>query len=289
MWSSDRKDEFGPRESQLLFSAARAPELQRFAARVDLARFYLAWERFAEAKGVLDVALKDNPPSAGDPVPLVMRAVANIMLERPQEALKDLANPIVGNQFDAPLWRAWADARLGRWADANEGFRDVDSRIARLPVELQRKLLREIIRVAIEIGDVAGAVNAMHEFEILGVPHELEPGAQILDRASQCILADDVQVDTWHSVHDQCQRAQQGRLVFDPVQGGDVQEAPGRTVERLGRLGQRTERAGVNAQRSELDVQTGRLREPLHVPARHVQAGLFHWRISRHLMPLDPA
>jgi tetratricopeptide (TPR) repeat protein len=175
LWSIDRKDDFGPRESQLLFSAAKAPEFQRVRARVDLARFYLAWERFAEAKGVLDVALKDNPPSAGDPVPLVMRAVANIMLGRPQEALKDLANPIVGNQLDAPLWRAWADARLGRWADASEGFRDVDARIPRLPVELQRKVLEEMIRVAIAVGDVAGAVNPMHEFEIMGVPRELEP------------------------------------------------------------------------------------------------------------------
>ena len=121
------------------------------------------------------MALKDNPAERGDPVPLVMRAVANIMLERPQEALKDLANPIVGNQFDAPLWRAWADARMGRWADANEGFRDVDARIPRLPVELQRKVLEEMIRVAIAVGDVAGAVNVMHEFEILGVPQELEP------------------------------------------------------------------------------------------------------------------
>jgi tetratricopeptide (TPR) repeat protein len=179
LWTFERKDEFGKHESQLLFSAARASESQRLAARVDLARFYLAWERSAEAKGVLDVALKDNPPSAADPIPLVLRAIANIMLERPQEALKDLANPIVGNQLDAPLWRAWAYAGLGRWADANEGFRDVDSRIARLPVELQRKVLQEIIRVAIEVGDVTGAVNAMHEFEILGVPHELEPAMSI--------------------------------------------------------------------------------------------------------------
>jgi tetratricopeptide (TPR) repeat protein len=175
LWTFDRKDEFGKRESQLLYSAAKATEAQRLAARVDLARFYLGWERSAEAKGVLDVAIKDNPPSAADPIPLVLRAVANVMLERPQEALKDLASPIVGNQFDAPLWRAWAYSRLGRWAEANEAFRDVDERIARLPPELQRRVLREIIRVAIGVGDVAGAVNAMHEFEILGVPHEWEP------------------------------------------------------------------------------------------------------------------
>src|SRR6202043_2053625 len=119
--SFDSKDEFGKHESQLLFSAAKASEAQRLAARGDLARFYLAWERSAEAKGVLDVALKDNPPSAADPIPLVLRAVANIMLERPQEALKDLANPIVGNQFDAPLWRAWAYAGLRQWGARNQG------------------------------------------------------------------------------------------------------------------------------------------------------------------------
>ncbi len=179
LWTFDRKDEFGKRESQLLFSAAKASESQRLAARVDLARFYLAWERSAEAKGVLDVALKDNPPNAGDPIPLVLRAVADLMLGRPQEALKDLGNPIVGNQFDAPLWRAWAYARLGKWADASDGFRDIDSRIARLPVELQRKVLREVIRVAIEVGDVTGAVDAMHEFEVLGVPPELEPALSV--------------------------------------------------------------------------------------------------------------
>src|SRR6202035_3031247 len=122
---------------------------------------------------------KDKPPGAGEPIPLVLRAVANLMLGRPQEALKDLANPIVGNQFDAPLWRGWAYSRLGRGWDANEGFRDVDSRIARLPVELQRKVLGEVIRVAIEVGDVTGAIDAMHEFETLGIPQELEPAMSI--------------------------------------------------------------------------------------------------------------
>jgi tetratricopeptide (TPR) repeat protein len=215
LWTIERTDEFGPRESQMLFSAARAVESQRFAARVDLARFYLAWERFAEAKGVLDVALKDNPPSAADPIPLVLRAVANIMLERPQEALKDLANPVVGNQLDAPLWRAWADARMGRWADANEGFRDVDSRIPRLPVELQRKVLGEIIRVAIAVGDVTGAVNAMHEFEILGVPRELEPTmsvyngevAERLGRMQDALQSYQLAADSWDR-----QAAAQGQL-----------------------------------------------------------------------------
>jgi tetratricopeptide (TPR) repeat protein len=175
LWNFDRNDDFGKRESQLLFAAAKANEAQRLAARVDLARFYLAWERSAEAKGVLDVAIKDNPPSAGQPLPLVLRAVADLLLERPQEALKDLASPIVGNQYEAPLWRAWANAQLSRFAEANDGFRDAPTRLPRLPVELQRRAMQAIMLAAIEVGDVAGALNIMHEFEVLGIPRELEP------------------------------------------------------------------------------------------------------------------
>ena len=65
---------------------------------------------------MLDTAIADERPTAEDPTPLVLRAVANIMLGRVEDAQKDLANPVVGNQNDAPLWRALALARQGKWA-----------------------------------------------------------------------------------------------------------------------------------------------------------------------------
>jgi tetratricopeptide (TPR) repeat protein len=180
LWSFERKEDFGARESQLIFAAAKALETRRLAARVELARFYLAWQMSAEAKGVLDVALKDNPPNAAEPMPLVLRAVANILLDRPQEALKDLANPVVGNLYAAQLWRAMAYAQLGRWNDAHEGFQDLDSTIPGLPVELQQAVMQEMIRANIEVGDITGAVDGMHQFEVLGVPRELEPELAVL-------------------------------------------------------------------------------------------------------------
>ena len=95
-----------------------------------------------EAKAVLDVALAEQPPTADDPAPLVLHAVANIMLGRTEAALKDLANPFVGNQHDAPLWRALAYARLGKWADAREGFRNADAAMGTLPLEMQRTMMQ---------------------------------------------------------------------------------------------------------------------------------------------------
>ena len=112
---------------------------------------------YAEAKAVLDTADRRRAPTAEDPTPLVLRAVANIMLGRVEAAQKDLANPVVGNQNDAPLWRALALARQGKWAEARDAFRDVEGALGALPLELQRLALKDALRASIEVGDFANA------------------------------------------------------------------------------------------------------------------------------------
>jgi hypothetical protein len=109
-----------------------------------------------------------------------MRAVADIMLGRPEDGLKDLANPIVGNQNDAQLWRAVAHAKEGKWAEAREGFRNIDAAIGTLPIELQRMTLREAVRASIEARDFAGAANHLNEFETIGVSKDMQAEIAVL-------------------------------------------------------------------------------------------------------------
>ncbi len=97
-WGFDRQVDFSERKSQLIGTAADAKDAKRFVARLDLARFYLSRDMPAEAKAVLDVIVGDNPPSPEDATPLVLRAVALILMGRPEQGLRDLANPFVGNQ-----------------------------------------------------------------------------------------------------------------------------------------------------------------------------------------------
>ena len=179
-WGFDRQAAFEERQSELIQAAAMAPIAKRLPTRTELARFYLARDMATEAKAVLDVALAEQPVTADDPAPLVLHAVANIMLGRMDAALKDLANPFVGNQHDAPLWRALAFARLGKWADAREGFRNADAAMGTLPLEMQRTMMREMIRAFIEVGDITGAVAEFHEFETVGIPPEYEPALAVL-------------------------------------------------------------------------------------------------------------
>jgi tetratricopeptide (TPR) repeat protein len=180
LWGFDRQAPLTERQYKLIAAAAEAIETKRTAPRLDLARFYLAREMYAEAKGVLDVALSEDRPNADNPSGLVLRAIAAIMLNRPDEALKDLSNPLLGDLHDAPLWRAFANARLGRWEEARRGFRNVEAAIAMQPLELQRIALRESLRTAIEIRDYATAQNILNEFEAVGRPMEIQPSLAVL-------------------------------------------------------------------------------------------------------------
>ena len=156
-WQLDRDADYNKRQFELVRAAAEAPFTTRNAARLDLARFYLSRQFYPEAKAVLDTMIADDRPTADDPAPLVLRAVTNIMLGRADAAQKDLANPVVGNQNDAPLWRALAFARAGKWADARDAFRTVEGALGALPLELQRMALKDALRASVEVGDVTGA------------------------------------------------------------------------------------------------------------------------------------
>jgi tetratricopeptide (TPR) repeat protein len=132
-----------------------------------------------EAKAVLDVALSDQRGS-DDVTGSVLTAVADVMLDRPDDALKELGKPQVGNQQDAPIWRAIAYARQGRWAEARDIFKTVGAAIGALPVELQRMALKEALRAAVEVRDFNSATRVANEFETVGVPPELEPTLSVL-------------------------------------------------------------------------------------------------------------
>ena len=180
LWGFDRGATYGERQASLIAAAAAAPAGKKTMQRLDLARFYLARDMFPEAKGVLDVVLADQRPANEDASATVLRAIAELMMNRPDDALRDLANPVVGDQHDAPLWRALAYARQGKWAQARQDFKSVEASIATLPIELQRIALMEEMRAAIEVGDFGGAADDLNDLETIGVPREVRPAVSVL-------------------------------------------------------------------------------------------------------------
>jgi tetratricopeptide (TPR) repeat protein len=178
LWGYDRDAPFNARQAELIRLAAAAPVSKRRHARLNLARFYLAKDMAPEAKAVLDVALRDQ--HSEDVTGSVLTAVADVMLDRPEEALKVLAKPQVGNQQDAPVWRAIALARQGRWAEAQKIFKTISAAIGALPIELQRMAMKEALRAAIEVRDFNSATKVANEIETVGVTPMLEPTINVL-------------------------------------------------------------------------------------------------------------
>ena len=178
-WGFDRQAPFLARQSELIGLAAAAPVAKRRQARLNLARFYLAREMGAEAKAVLDVALAEQ--KGGDDVTgSVLKAIANMLLDRNDEALKELSATQLGDQQDVPVWRAIAYARLGQWSEAHAGFKVADNALRALPVEMQRIAMRAEMRSAIEVRDFAGATRVANEFETMGIPPDFEPSISVL-------------------------------------------------------------------------------------------------------------
>ena len=215
LWGFDRQATYIERQSQLIDAAAAAPASKRLQPRLDLARFYIARDMYPEAKGVLDVALADDRPAVEDVSADVLRAIVEVMMNRPDDALKDLANPAIGDQHDAPLWRALAYAGEGKWAQARDGFKAVEATIATLPIELQRVALEDEMRAAIEVRDFATAANQLNDLETIGLPREVQPAISLLiGRLSEGMGRSEDALSAYRTAADSWDRpaAAQGRL-----------------------------------------------------------------------------
>jgi tetratricopeptide (TPR) repeat protein len=179
-WRKNQTGKFAAREDQLMDAAAAAEPDQGIAARVDLARFYMARRMYPEAKGALDLALADAKPGSEDPIALIMHSVASSLMGRPEAALKDLANPVIGTNFDSQMWQALALARLGRWPEAREKFKNTEFAVTSLPLDMQAILLAEAMRASLEVKDYSGAAQRSSDLDVVSVPDEMMPSVSVL-------------------------------------------------------------------------------------------------------------
>jgi tetratricopeptide (TPR) repeat protein len=212
----DRQSNYSDRQSQLLAAAASALLGKRLAQRLDLARFYIARDMYQEAKAVLDVALAGDRPVAEDVTASVLRAAAEVMMKRPDDALKDLGSPAIGDQHDAPLWRALAYACQGKWGLPRDSFKRVEASIATLPIELQREALKSAMGADIEVGDFSGAATELNDLETIGLPRELQPSISVLvGRLSEGMGRNEEALTAYRTAADPWDRpaAVQGRCV----------------------------------------------------------------------------
>ncbi|MDA9421865.1 tetratricopeptide repeat protein [Bradyrhizobium sp. CCBAU 53380] len=178
-WRKGQSENFWARQGELMTAISNVEPALRSLPRLDLAQFYMSRAMYHEAKAVTDVMLTD-PLNKEESGALIMHAIASILIGRPAQGLKDLANPVIGNSHDSQLWKALAYARQGKWADAREKFKNVEFAIASLPLDIQRIVTMDAMRASLEVKDYAGASKRRSELEVVGVPPEAAPGFAVL-------------------------------------------------------------------------------------------------------------
>jgi tetratricopeptide (TPR) repeat protein len=179
-WNKNQKGSFLARENELIRTAALAEPDQRGEARLALAKFYMARGFYAEARGQTEFLLAEPNPKFEQFPALMVHAIASILINRPDVAIKDLDNPAIGNNYDSQLWKALAYARQRKWADAREKFKNVEFAIAALPIDMQRIVTMEAMRASLEVKDFAGAAKRRAELDVIGMPDETKPAFAVL-------------------------------------------------------------------------------------------------------------
>lgn len=179
-WRKNQAENFIARQDALIAAAGAFEPGQRTKARINLARLLMSRGMYPEAKGAADLALADAKPGSEDSIALMVRVVANILIGRPEQALKDLANPVIGPNYDSQLWKALAYARQGKWAEAREKFKNVEFAITSLPIELQRIVVSEAMRASLEVRDYSGAAKRGSDLQVVGIPREMKPATAVL-------------------------------------------------------------------------------------------------------------
>ena len=182
-WRKNQEGNFNTRLDALIEAAGAAAAGgvdQRRSARTDLARFYMSRGMYSEAAGVLDLALADAKAGSEDPPALVVHALANILSGRLERALKDLASPAIGANYDSQLWRAMVSLRQGKWADAREKFKSSEFAVTSLPIDLQRIVITEALHASIEVKDYPGAAKRASELDVIGVAPEQQAAVDVL-------------------------------------------------------------------------------------------------------------
>jgi tetratricopeptide (TPR) repeat protein len=179
-WRRNQQEDFVKRLDGLVTAAAAATVEQRTPARIDLARFYMSRGMYPEAKGVLDLALGEAKPGQEDLSTLIVHSVASTLMGRPEQGLKDLASPAISTNYDSQLWKALALARQGKWPEAREKLKNVESAVTSLPLELQGVVITEAMRASIEVKDYSGAASRSNDLDVIGIPPDLKPQVSVL-------------------------------------------------------------------------------------------------------------
>jgi tetratricopeptide (TPR) repeat protein len=154
---------------------------EQVEAWYEAAKFYVSNSLGAEALAALDlIARRDGSEAVSDRM-AVMRAGAQVMMGRPDEAYRLLDGSALAESADAAVWRAIALADMGDYAAAHRAWVRGEGVVDGFPEAVRRRFFLAGVRTAIELNDYGRARTLVaridtdqlsrHELDALAVLH----------------------------------------------------------------------------------------------------------------------
>lgn len=166
-WRGGRPDDpkaFEDYHKTLLFRLASAPKAGRNKARWELAKFYLGQGLFAKAGGTMQLIEENDARVAADSQFRAARGLVSLLLNRLQDAEKDLRNVDLRLFPDVALWRGSVMSRRGKFDEANRQFVAGVRALPDMPKEFRARLFEDWAVAAAAIDDKASLHSAAQKW-----------------------------------------------------------------------------------------------------------------------------
>ena len=152
-WRGDPNLGFQKSKHMLQEKVVALSRNSRNGARLELARLYFARNAAADAIGVIDTMLDEQPDLIYDPAFRALRGASYFLHGNYSAAAKDLGAQVLDAEPEIQLWRGALAAASGDWETASRGFRRGAMFLAFYPDELSRRFRMLAAEVAINNND----------------------------------------------------------------------------------------------------------------------------------------
>lgn len=160
-WAQGGLGDYYDAEQRLFRAVTEVPAEKKTDARLDLARFYAARGRGAEAVGVIRTVEMNDPDVAARPDFRALRGVSHFLNREYEKARRDFDDPRLDGFSEIAIWRGATLAKLDEWNESARQFRAGDSLLREYPYPLLGRLGLERVEAALATRDLQTAENWM--------------------------------------------------------------------------------------------------------------------------------
>jgi len=214
-WLLGDRKKFQQLKQDIQYEIATTKAVKRRAARMKLAKFYLAQKMGHEAEAVLNMIAVEDEAMQSRPEFRALRGAARFLKSRFKEAIQDLSHGSLEGTHEAEFWKAAAQASLGQIKVAAEEMRRTGTVLRKYPRNLKFPLGALAAETAITVGDVE---QAQHFIDMLALddPSPQEEGqlAYLEGRIAELSGDFDKAVEHWEEAAEGAHRPSRAKASY---------------------------------------------------------------------------